>query len=150
MKNLKLATKISIIIISILTLGLIVVWKSTDVNVSSVMEDQIVKEMNEAIQTRSQIIEQFIASTESYLVGYAQSNALKQALLKPNDANVIAEAQSYTKSYGQENKNLENIYLGDYNTKVIASFVEGPIGKTLREGDSLKALRDSVFKAKEV
>lgn len=150
MKNLKLATKISIIVISILTIGLIVVWKSTDVNVSSVMEDQIVKEMNEAIQTRSQIIEQFIASTESYLVGYAQSGALKQALLKPNDANVIAEAQGYTKSYGQENKNLENIYLGDYNTKVIASFVEGPIGKTLREGDSLKALRDSVFKAKEV
>lgn len=150
MKNLKLATKISIIVISILTIGLIVVWKSTDVNVSSVMEDQIVKEMNEAIQTRSQIIEQFIASTESYLVGYAQSGALKQALLKPNDANVIAEAQSYTKSYGQENKNLENIYLGDYNSKVVASFVEGPIGKTLREGDSLKALRDSVFKAKEV
>lgn len=150
MKNLKLATKISIIVITILTVGLILVWKSTDVNVSSVMENQIVDEMNDAIRTRSQIIEQYIASTESYLVGYAQSGVLKEALLKPNDADVIAEAQSYTKSYGQENKNLENIYLGDYDSKVIASFVEGPIGKVLREGDSLKALRDSVFKEKAV
>lgn len=150
MKNLKLATKISIIVITILTVGLILVWKSTDVNVSSVMENQIVEEMNDAIRTRSQIIEQYIASTEAYLVGYAQSGILKKALLKPNDADVIAEAQSYTKSYGQENKNLENIYLGDYDSKVIASFVEGPIGKVLREGDSLKALRDSVFKEKAV
>lgn len=150
MKNLKLATKISIIVITILTVGLILVWKSTDVNVSSVMENQIVEEMNDAIRTRSQIIEQYIASTEAYLVGYAQSGILKEALLKPNDADVIAEAQSYTKRYGQENKNLENIYLGDYDSKVIASFVEGPIGKVLREGDSLKALRDSVFKEKAV
>lgn len=150
MKNLKLATKISIIVITILTVGLILVWKSTDVNVSSVMENQIVDEMNDAIRTRSQIIEQYIASTEAYLVGYAQSGILKEALLKPNDADVIAEAQSYTKRYGQENKNLENIYLGDYDSKVIASFVEGPIGKVLREGDSLKALRDSVFKEKAV
>ncbi len=150
MKNLKLATKISIIVITILTVGLILVWKSTDMNVSSVMEDQIVEEMNDAIRTRSQIIEQYIASTESYLVGYAQSGVLREALLKPNDANVIANAQSYTKSYGGENKNLENIYLGDYDSKVLASFVEGPIGKVLREGDGLKALRESVFKEKAV
>ncbi len=58
MKNLKLATKIGIIVITILTIGLIIVWKSTDVNVSSVMKDQIIDEMNDAIKTRSKLIEQ--------------------------------------------------------------------------------------------
>ncbi len=40
--------------------------------------------------------------------------------------------------------------MGDYNSKVLVSFVKGPIGKTLREGDSLKQLRDSVFGTKGI
>ena len=48
------------------------------------------------------------------------------------------------------NKNLENVYLGDYNTKVLTSFVKGPIGKTLREGDALKQLHDEVFDSKDI
>ena len=149
MKNLKLATKIGIVVITILTIGLIIVWKSTDVNVSSVMKDQIIDEMNDAIKTRSKLIEQYISSTESYLVGYAQAPVLKEALLHPEDAGAAANAQNFTKNYGKENPNLENVYLGDYNTKVLASFVEGPIGKTLREGDALRVLRDTLFAKKE-
>ncbi len=149
MKNLKLATKISIIVITILTIGLVIVWKSTDVNVSSVMKDQIVDEMNDAIRTRSKLIKQYIDSTEAYLIGYAQAPVLKQALLHPDDAGAAANAQEFTKNYGKENSNLENVYLGDYNTKVLASFVEGPIGKTLREGEALKVLRDTLFASNE-
>ncbi len=149
MKNLKLATKISIIVITILTIGLVIVWKSTDVNVSSVMKDQIVDEMNDAIKTRSKLIKQYIDSTEAYLIGYAQAPVLKQALLHPDDAGAAANAQEFTKNYGKENSNLENVYLGDYNTKVLASFVEGPIGKTLREGEALKVLRDTLFASNE-
>ena len=69
MKNMKLATKISIIVISILTLGLVVLWRITDTRISSVMETQIMDELNDAIETRGEIIEQYIASTEAYLVG---------------------------------------------------------------------------------
>ena len=43
------------------------------------------------------------------------------------------------------NGNLENVYLADYTSTVLVSFVEGPIGKTLREGDALKQLQDQVF-----
>lgn len=150
MKNMKLATKISIIVISILTLGLVVLWRITDTRISSVMKVQIMDELNDAIETRGEIIEQYIASIESYLVGYGQFPGLKDALKEPDDAGAIAAAQQYTESYGKENPNLENIYLGDYNSKVLVSFVKGPIGKTLREGDSLKQLRDSVFSTKGI
>lgn len=75
---------------------------------------------------------------------------MKEALKNPNDPAVIANAQSYTESYAQVNKNLENVYLGDYNTKVLTSFVKGPIGKTLREGDALKQLHDEVFDSKDI
>ena len=86
---------------------------------------------------------------DRYLIGYAQAPVLKQALLHPDDAGAAANAQEFTKNYGKENSNLENVYLGDYNTKVLASFVEGPIGKTLREGEALKVLRDTLFASNE-
>ena len=57
MKNMKLATKISIIVISILTLGLVVLWRITNTRISSVMETQIMDELNDAIETRGEIIE---------------------------------------------------------------------------------------------
>ena len=150
MKNIKLATKISIIVISILTIGLVVLWKSTDLKVSSIMKDQIMDEMDDALKTRGKIIEQYVQEAESYLIALGQSLELKEALKNPNDPAVIANAQSYTESYAQVNKNLENVYLGDYNTKVLTSFVKGPIGKTLREGDALKQLHDEVFDSKDI
>lgn len=145
MKNMKLATKISVIVICILTAGLAILWTSTNGNVSSLMERQILGNMNEAAETRSEITEEYVRAAESYLLGYGQSLELREALLHPDDADIVARAQNYTKSYGEVNGNLENVYLADYNSTVLVSFVEGPIGKTLREGDSLKQLQDQVF-----
>lgn len=150
MKNLKLATKISVIVICILTVGLAVLWKSMDASVSSMMEKQILENMNEAAKTRGEITQQYVEAAEAYLLGYGQSVALKEALLNPDDADIIAKAQDYTKNYGAVNGNLENIYLANYESTVLVSFVEGPIGKTLREGESLKQLQDQVFGSKDV
>lgn len=150
MKNMKLATKISVIVICILTLGLVTLWTSTNGNVSSLMERQILENMNEAAETRSEIAEEYVQAAEAYLSGYAQSLELREALLHPDDADVIARAQTYTKNYGAVNKNLENVYLADYGSTVLVSFVEGPIGKTLREGDALKQLQDQVFGTKGI
>ena len=119
-------------------------------NASTLMERQILENMNEAAETRSEIAEEYVQAAESYLIGYGQSTDLKEALLHPEDEEVIARAQNYTKSYGAVNKNLENVYLADYNSTVLVSFVEGPIGKTLREGDSLKQLQDQVFSNNEI
>lgn len=150
MKNIKLATKISVIVICILTAGLVILWTSMNGNVSSLLERQILENMNEAAETRSEITEEYVQAAEAYLLGYGQSLELREALLHPDDADTVARAQNYTKSYGEVNGNLENIYLADYNSTVLVSFVEGPIGKTLREGDSLKQLQDQVFSSTSI
>ncbi len=150
MKNMKLATKISVIVICILTVGLVILWSTTNGNVSSLMERQILENMNEAAETRSEIAAEYVQAAEAYLTGYGQSLELREALLHPDDADIVARAQNYTKNYGAVNKNLENVYLADYSSTVLVSFVEGPIGKTLREGDALKQLQDQVFGSKGI
>lgn len=107
-------------------------------------------EMYDAVETRSEIIEQYVQAAELYLVGYGQSPELKEALLKSDNSKVIEDAQGYTESYALVNENLENIYLADYNSTVLLSYVKAPIGKTLREGESLEQLRNEVFDSREV
>lgn len=145
MKNMKLATKIGVIVICILTAGLVILWTSMNGNISALLEQQILENMNEAAKTRGEITEEYVRAAESYLLGYGQSLELREALLHPDDDDIVARAQNYTKSYGEVNGNLENIYLADYNSTVLVSFAEGTIGKTLREGDGLKQLQDQVF-----
>lgn len=150
MKNLKLATKISVIVICILAVGLAVLGKSMDLRISSMMEKQILENMDKEAEMRSQIAQQYVEAAEAYLLGYGQSAVLKEALLNPEDSDAIAKAQDYTRNYGAVNENLENIYIANYESTVLVSFVEGPIGKTLREGDSLKQLQNQVFSSKDV
>lgn len=150
MKNVKLATKISSIVIIILTFGLVVLWQCTNVRVSSVMEEQILAEMNDAVATRSEIIEQYVRSAESYVIGYGQALELKNVLLQPGNPDAVINAQVYTDGYAEVNENLENVYLADYNSKVLASYVKGPVGKKLREGEALQQLQDAVFASQDI
>ena len=150
MKNIKLATKISVIVIAILSVCFVVLWKTTDNRVSSLMKEQVLQEMNDALSTRSEIVEQYVQSAESYLIGLGQSLEFKEALRNPDNADVIAGAQSYTESYASVNPNMENVYLADYDSLVLTSYVKGPIGKNLREGDALEALRSEVFDSNEI
>ena len=150
MKNIKLAAKISIIVIAILTVGLIVLWMVTNTRVSSLMREQVLEEMNDALSTRSEIVEQYVQASESYLIGFGQSLALKEALRRPDDAGVIDAAQSYTESYALVNPNMENVYLADYDSLVLTSYVKGPIGRNLREGEALQQLRNEVFDSDEI
>lgn len=150
MKNIKFTVKISVMVISILTVGLLFLWISTTGRVSSLMREQILEEMNDAVDTRVQIVEQYVQAAEDYLIGYGQSSELKEALLNPAKEDIVANAQDYTDNYSLVNENLENIYLADYGSTVLDSYVRGPIGVTLREGDSLKQLQDKVFGSDEI
>ena len=150
MKNMKLALKIGSIVILILTLGLMVLWQAVNIKVSSLMKGQILTEMEDSVKTRCEIVEQYVQSAESYVIGYAQALELKEALLKPGDSGAAADAQHFTENYALVNKNLENVYLADYGSTVLASYVTAPIGRTLREGEGLQQLRDEVFDSHEI
>lgn len=150
MKNIKLANRISIIVISLLTVCFLILWKSMDGRISSSMKEQILGEMYDSVETRSEIIEQYVQAAESYLVGYGQAPELKETLLDPDNSKAVEAAQEYTDSYALVNDNLENIYLADYNSTVLLSYVKAPIGKTLREGEALEQLRNEVFDSREI
>ena len=86
-------------------------------------------------------------TAEQNLMGFAQAPVIIEALQHPEDASLAAKANKYTNEYFSKLSGWEGLYLADWNTKVLTHESDAIIGKVLREGDSLTALRDSMLNA---
>ncbi len=150
MKNLKLATKISIMAVSILAVGLFILWLGVTNTLSRIMKESVIQNMNKTVSARKEVIDQYVKTAEDYLAGYGQNEALTDAIINKDNPNKITRAQDYTESYASVNAELENIYLADYNSTVLASYVTGAIGITLREGESLEQLNSNLYASTNV
>lgn len=144
MKNMKMAVKISMISIVILAIGLVGLWFVANRQMTEVMEESIVQQLNNSVETQAEIVRSYVDKAETYLIGYAQAPVMAQTLQDASDESMASELQAYTDAYAATGDNLENIYAADYNSTVIASHVQGVIGVTLREGDALKQLQDAL------
>lgn len=149
-KKMKLATRISMVVTLVLALGLVILWLVTSISLNDTMNKNIISRMKEATEVRSKIIDQYIKSSENFISSYAQGSELKAALNAPGDSAAFEAAQSYTERQAKLHTNIENIYLADYGSTVIASKVKKPIGVTLRKGDKLKSLQDATFASEAV
>ncbi len=144
MKNIKIATKISIITIGILAVGLFGLWFVANGQMTKVMKASIMSQLNNSVETQAEIVRSYVDKAETYLIGYAQAPKMIETLQDTGDAGNVTQLQEYTDRYAGTGDNLENIYAADYNSTVVASHVQGVIGVTLREGDALKQLQDAI------
>lgn len=146
MKNIKMAVKISLISIVILVIGLVGLWFAANREMTEVMKESIIQQLNNSVETQAEIVRNYVDKAETYLIGYAQAPIMADTLQNTADTSGTAALQEYTDAYAATGNNLENIYAADYNSTVIASYVQGVIGVTLREGDALKQLQDALSK----
>lgn len=144
MKNIKIATKISIITIGILAIGLVGLWFAANKQMTRVMKASILQQLNNSVEMQAEIVRSYVDKAETYLIGYAQAPEMIEALQDTGNSAEVAQLQEYTDAYADTGANLENIYAADYNSTVIASHVQGVIGVTLREGEALKQLQDAI------
>ena len=77
-------------------------------NTKSIRESTI-NSMKTIVDERSQIIENYVHETESYLTAYSRAGEIKKLLLDPTDEKAAAEAQKYTEVYSGDIENLEEI-----------------------------------------
>lgn len=144
MKNIKMATKISVITIGILAIGLLGLWFVANQQMTGAMRTSIFQQLNNSVEMNAEIVRNYVDKAETYLTGYAQAPVVAQTLQNPGDAAATVQLQEYTDAYADIGDNLENIYAADYNSTVIASHVQGAIGITLREGERLEQLHSAI------
>lgn len=105
------------------------------------------KYMTTIADERSRIIRNYVESAENILASYSHAGEVRRVLENPSDTEAVAAVQKYTEEFSKDIKNLEGIYVSEWNTHVIAHTDPMTVGITTRTGDSLKALQNALSDA---
>lgn len=103
--------------------------------------------MKTIVQERSQIIKNYVDDAERTLISYSRAGEILDIMQNPQDPEIVAAAQKYTEIFSSDIANLEGLYASEWNTHVLAHTNANVVGITTREGESLKALQDSMLAA---
>ncbi len=106
-----------------------------------------INSMKTIVQERSQIILNYVQEAEGTLTAYSRAGEILGILQNPKDSGAVADAQAYTEKFSGDIANLEGLYVSEWDTHVLAHTNPNVVGITTREGDSLKALQDSMLAA---
>ena len=85
MRNMKMAAKISLISIVILAIGLAGLWFAANRQMTKVMEESIIQQLNNSVETQAEIVRNYVDKAETYLIGYAQAPAMAKTLQNTAD-----------------------------------------------------------------
>ena len=138
-------TKITVSIGIVVAVSLLIGFSLNFIIMDGQMDAKLTQESNEqfadSLVFQEQLIEDYVADAERYLMQFSMAKEVKEAILKGSTSD---EFQAYIGNYYNSRDNVENVYVADINSKVIASYVEPAIGKVLREGDRLTQLHDAL------
>lgn len=146
-KNRKLSTVITaaIAIVSAICISLLFLFANN--SMTTAMKTTSMNNMNTSLEAKTKIIEQYVTDSENMLIAYSKAPVVAALLKKPSDKNLQKSAQDYTVKYFEGLYQWEGIYIGEWNTHVIAHSNPDCVGMTTREGDGLIALQDAITKA---
>lgn len=115
-------------------------------SVSSASYQNAVNNLQTAAVDRSDIITNYIKSTEDTLTAYLKAKQVYELLENPDDAEKTAEAQKYTENFGKDISNLEGIYTSSWETKTLAHSSKEVVGKVTRPDETKrKQLHDAIL-----
>ena len=119
--------------------------------VSSSSYQNAVNNMQTAAQDRSEIIENYIKSTEDTLTAYLKAQQIYDLLRNPDDPEKAAAAQKYTENFSKDISSLEGIYASSWDTTVRTHTAHQVIGKITRpDEDKRKQLHDAILATNSV
>ena len=145
--KLKISYIVIICIIVTQVFGLFLLYINVNSSISSEIKDTTIKTMETIVEERSQIINNYINEVEGYLTAYSRAGEIAEILKNPNNQEAINKAQKYTEKFSKDIKNLEGIYVSEWNTHVLAHTNPAVVGIITREGEPLKALQKSMLEA---
>lgn len=143
----KVAYKITGAIMSVQIIVFVALYIFVGNTITGNIRKNTVASMQTIVDDRSQIIQNYVHETESYLTAYSRAGEIEQLFKNPTDESAVAAAQKYTEVYSADIEHLEGIYASEWDTHVLAHTNAAVVGITTREGEPLKALQDSMLAA---
>lgn len=137
MKNMKMATIITVSVgfISLIFLALLTVGVGN--NVSAALQDNAIGIMTTALEGQSSVIEVYVEEQGVTLREFGKANAVVDLFNHPGDPAYQEAAQVYTERFYTGLPDWEGVYISDWNTQVLAHSNPSAVGMVTRKGDGL-------------
>ena len=144
MKNRKMSTALTfrISVVTLVCISLLYMIASHDI--TTLLKHSEMKNMHSFLNAQTNIIEEYVTHQEDLLIAFSKSPVIVDFLKDPADEDKQRIAQSYTENYYAGLENWEGLYVGEWNTHVIAHSNPNVVGITTREGEGLKALQNAM------
>lgn len=150
MKNRKMRTKLTTVI-TLLVVGCItLLFLSAQSGMTALMKKSAQEHMKFALNAQTTLIEEYVAHQEDLLKEYSVNPLIREYLENLSGTEQQQAAQEYTDMYFQYLDNWEGLYVGEWNTHVVAHSNHNVIGITTRTGESLKELQTAMKEAEGV
>lgn len=144
MKNWKLSRKITLGIMLIVMLGMGLLYITANRTMNGMMQESERNHMESVLKGQTGLIEEYVTHQEDLLTAYSKAPAVRELLRDINSDENFELAQEYTVQYYEGLKNWEGLYIGEWNTHVIAHSNPKVIGVITRQGDSMVALQNEM------
>lgn len=144
MKNQKMSTTLTLVIAILTTVCMILLYLFANKRMTSMMKQSEMDNLHTLLNAQTNIVEEYVSHQEDILTAFSKADVIKDFLKDPTDKKKGMSAQKYTETYYAGLDNWEGIYVGEWNTHVIAHSNPDVVGMTTREGEGLKALQDAM------
>ena len=142
----RLGIKISLSVLVIQLVVFTILFLVINNSVSSSARKNAVNNMQTAAIDRSEIISNYIRSTEDTLTAYLKAEQIYDLLRDPSNEEYVAAAQKYTENFSKDLTNLEGIYASSWDTKILTHTSSKVVGKITRpDEDRRKQLHDAIL-----
>lgn len=143
-KNQKMSTTITLAILIVNTICISMLYFVASRTMTTMMKQSELENLHATLNVQTNIIKEYIEHQEDLLIAYSNSPEVIEFLLSPQDETKRTNAQDYTEKYYAELENWEGLYIGEWDTHVIAHSNPEIVGMTTREGEPLRQLQDEM------
>lgn len=144
MKNRKMSTVIAFWITLITACCLLFMYFRMSARTTSSMRTAAINSMTTALDGQTQILEQYVDSSERLLREYATADEIYNLAKNPDNPAYVKAAQEYTEKFYANMDQWEGIYLSDWTTYVYTHSNTSAIGKPFRPADQLEAYHETM------
>ncbi len=145
MKNVKMSTKITVVTWIVITICICCLYIIASRNLTTVMKKSELENLNASLSVETNIIAEYISHQEDLLVAFSDNTKVIEFLKDPTNEEKRQLAQEYTERFYNRLDNWEGLYIGEWDTHVIAHSNPDVVGIRTREGESLEELQNEML-----
>ncbi len=145
MKNKKMSTILTWAILVVITICIALLYLIASKSMTQLMKKSEMEALHNSLNVETSIIQEYIYHQEDLLIAFANETEVIDFLKNPDNEEKRMVAQQHTESYYGRLDNWEGLYIGEWNTHIIAHSDINVVGMTTREGDYLKELQDAML-----